>query len=316
MYREVVMRIVQRSVLPGFNITMGFTITYLCLIVLIPLSGLFVVTSGMSFEEIKAIMSNLLVKRAFYLTFRSSLIAAVINAFFGLVVAWSLVRYRFFGRRFIDAMVDLPFALPTAVSGIALARLYSDSGWLGKGFAENGCITRACRRIGEIFSSSGIPLIDDLGEHMAEIVSFPIRNTEFGITLALVFIGLPFVIRTLQPAIEELDRETEEAAASLGASRWLTFRRVLFPALLPAHISGFAMAFARALGEYGTVIFIGGSLPGKTQTISYVIYEKAEENDLVAASVVAVVTLILSFLLLLLINLIQVWANRRCVNPD
>lgn len=310
------MRIVQRSVLPGFNITMGFTITYLCLIVLIPLSGLFVVTSGTSFEEMKQIMSDLLVKRAFYLTFRASFIAALVNAFFGLVVAWSLVRYRFVGRRFIDAMVDLPFALPTAVSGIALARLYSDSGWLGKCFAENGSVTRACRSIGETLVSTGVPFVESLGQRMADVVSFPIRNTEFGITLALVFIGLPFVIRTLQPAIEELDRETEEAAASLGATRWQTFRRVLFPALLPAHISGFAMAFARALGEYGTVIFIGGSLPGKTQTISYVIYEKAEENNLVAASVVAVVTLIISFVLLLLINLVQVWANRRCVKTD
>lgn len=310
------MRIVQRSVLPGFNITMGFTITYLCLIVLIPLSGLFVVTSGVSFDEIKQIMSSLLVKRAFYLTFRASFIAALINAFFGLVVAWSLVRYRFIGRRFIDAMVDLPFALPTAVSGIALARLYSDSGWLGKAFAENGCVVKTYNAIGSWLSDAGLPWISDLGAKMAACESLPIRNTEFGVTLALIFIGLPFVIRTLQPAIEELDRETEEAAASLGASRWQTFRRVLFPALIPAHISGFAMAFARALGEYGTVIFIGGSLPGKTQTISYVIYEKAEENNLEAASVVAVVTLILSFAILLLINLAQVWANRRCVKND
>lgn len=310
------MRIVQRSVLPGFNITMGFTITYLCLIVLIPLSGLFVVTSGVSFDEIKQIMSSLLVKRAFYLTFRSSFIAALVNAFFGLIVAWSLVRYRFIGRRFIDAMVDLPFALPTAVSGIALARLYSDSGWLGRGFAENGCVTKAFHAFGSQLAATGIPGVETWGEKILACSSFPVRNTEFGITLALIFIGLPFVIRTLQPAIEEIDRETEEAAASLGASRWQTFRRVVFPTLLPAHISGFAMAFARALGEYGTVIFIGGSLPGKTQTISYVIYEKAEENNLAAASVVAVVTLILSFVLLLLINLVQVWANRRCVKAD
>jgi len=274
------MRIVQRSVLPGFNITMGFTITYLCLIVLIPLSGLFIVTSGVSWSEIKQVTSNLLVQRAFYLTFRTSFFAAVINAFFGLLVAWTLVRYRFVGRRFLDALVDLPFALPTAVSGIALARIYSDSGWLGR------------------------------------FLPFPIRNTEFGVTLALVFIGLPFVIRTLQPAIEELEREVEEAASSLGASRWQTFRRVIFPTILPAHISGFAMAFARALGEYGTVIFIGGVIPGKTQTISCVILEKAEENNLVAASIVALVTLVLSFVILLLINLVQVWANRRCIKTD
>ncbi len=310
------MRIVQRSVLPGFNITMGFTITYLCLIVLIPLSGIFVVTSGTSFEEIKQIMSNLLVKRAFYLTFRTSFIAAVINALFGLIVAWTLVRYRFIGRRFLDAMVDLPFALPTAVSGIALARIYSESGWLGRGFAADGCVTRLFHTLGSWFSETGLPILAPFGDKLVSAESFPIRNTEFGITLALIFIGLPFVIRTLQPAIEELDRETEEAAASLGASRWQTFCRVLFPSLLPAHISGFAMAFARALGEYGTVIFIGGSLPGKTQTISYVIYEKAEENDLVAASVVAVVTLVASFAILLAINLVQVWVNRRYNRAD
>ncbi len=274
------MRIVQRSVLPGFNITMGFTITYLCLIVLIPLSGLFIVTSGVSWEDVKQTTSNLLVRRAFYLTFRTSFFAALINAFFGLLVAWTLTRYRFVGRRFLDALVDLPFALPTSVSGIALARIYSDSGWLGR------------------------------------FLPFQIRNTEIGVTLALVFIGLPFVIRTLQPAIEELEREVEEAAASLGASRWQTFRRVIFPTILPAHISGFAMAFARALGEYGTVIFIGGVIPGKTQTISCVILEKAEENNLVAASIVALVTLVLSFVLLLLINLVQVWANRRCIKTD
>ena len=310
------MRIVQQSVLPGFNITMGFTITYLCLIVLIPLSGIFVVTSGTSFEEIKQIMSNLLVKRAFYLTFRTSFIAAVINALFGLIVAWTLVRYRFIGRRFLDAMVDLPFALPTAVSGIALARIYSESGWLGRGFAADGCVTRLFHTLGSWFSETELPILASFGDKLVSAESFPIRNTEFGITLALIFIGLPFVIRTLQPAIEELDRETEEAAASLGASRWQTFCRVLFPSLLPAHISGFAMAFARALGEYGTVIFIGGSLPGKTQTISYVIYEKAEENNLVAASVVAVVTLVASFAILLAINLVQVWVNRRYNRAD
>jgi|BioPla2DNA2_1021312.scaffolds.fasta_scaffold28513_2 sulfate transport system permease protein len=310
------MRLVQRSVLPGFNITMGFTITYLCLIVIIPLSGLFIVTSGVSFAEMKEIMSNLIVKRAFYLTFRSSFIAACVNAIFGFIVAWSLIRYRFVGRRFIDAMVDLPFALPTSVSGIALARIYSDSGWLGRGFTEDGCVTRLFHSFGSFLSSTGLPCFVDWGEKILACPAFPIRNTEVGITLALIFIGLPFVIRTLQPAIEEIDRETEEAAASLGASRWKTFWRVLFPALLPAHISGFAMAFARALGEYGTVIFIGGSLPGKTQTISYVIYEKAEENNLVAASVVAVVALLISFALLLLINLIQVWANRRYARTD
>ena len=269
------MRIVQRNVLPGFNITMGFTITYLCLIVLIPLSSLFVVSSGVSATDVKTIMSNLIVKRAFFLTFRASLIAACVNGICGLATAWAITRYRFPGRRFLDAIVDLPFALPTAVSGIALARLYSDSGWLGR------------------------------------FLPFSARGTEFGVTLALIFIGLPFMIRALQPAIEELDPEVEEAASSLGATRGQTFRRIIFPTILPAFISGFAMAFARALGEYGTVIFIGGVIPGKTQTISCVIFEKVDENNLVAAAVVALVTLACSFFILLLINLVQVWAHRR-----
>ncbi len=271
------MRIVERSVLPGFNITMGFTVTYLCLIVLIPLTGLFIVSAGVPLAKMGEIMSNLLVKRAFFLTFRTSFIAACVNAVFGLVIAWTLVRYRFPGRRFLDAMIDLPFALPTAVSGIALARLYSENGWIGR------------------------------------FLPFEIRNSELGVTLALIFIGAPFVIRTLQPALEELEKEVEEASASLGATRWQTFWRVIFPYVLPAHISGFAMAFARALGEYGTVIFIGGVIPGKTQTISCVIFEKAEENNLQAAAVVALVTLVLSFLILLVINAAQVWANRRAM---
>ena len=269
------MKFVQHSVLPGFNITMGFTITYLCLIVLIPLAGLFVFSAGTPFEKVCEIMSNLLVRRAFFLTFRTAFLAACVNAFFGLIIAWTLTRYRFPGRRVLDAMIDLPFALPTAVSGIALARIYSDTGWIGR------------------------------------FLPFGIRNTEIGVTLALVFIGLPFVIRTLQPALEELDKEVEEAAASLGATRWQTFRRIVFPCVLPAHISGFAMAFARALGEYGTVIFIGGVIPGKTQTISTIIFEKAEENNLQAAAIIALVTLILSFRLMLFINADQVWANRR-----
>ncbi|MBQ9875414.1 MAG: ABC transporter permease subunit [Thermoguttaceae bacterium] len=305
------MRLVQRSVIPGFNITMGFTITYLCLIVLIPLSGLFVVASSESFEHIKEVMSTVIVKRAFYLTFRASFIAAVVNAFFGLIIAWCIVRYRFPGRRFLDALVDLPFALPTAVSGIALARLYSDSGWIGRHLTENGGATRAVRALGDWASGLGVPVLSDWGQKLAEVQSLTVFHTEFGITLALIFIGLPFVIRSLQPAIEELDQETEEAAASLGASRWQTFRRVLFPAILPAHISGFAMAFARALGEYGTVIFIGGCVAGKTQTISNVIYDAAEANNIAAAAIVATAALLASFAILLLINLVQVWTNRR-----
>lgn len=269
-------RLVQRSVLPGFRLTMGLTITYLGLIVLIPLSGLFIVTSHLTFADFCHIMGNDLVTKSFKLTFTASLLAALVNAVMGFAVAWVLVRYRFWGRRLLDAMVDLPFALPTAVSGIALAQIYSDKGWIGR------------------------------------FLPFPIRGTEVGVTLALIFIGLPFVIRTLQPAIEEIDRELEEVSASLGARRHQTFIRVIFPTLLPALITGFAMAFARAVGEYGSVLFIGGMIPGKTEIMSSVILSKLyEENGHIPASAVALVMLIVSFGILLIINLVQVWANRR-----
>lgn len=274
-------RLVQRSVLPGFGLTMGITVLYLCLIVLIPLSGLFIVTSHLTFDDFLKIMSNDLVKKSFFLTFRASFLAAVINAVFGFIVAWVLVRYRFLGRRFLDAMVDLPFAMPTAVSGIALAQIYSENGWLGQYF------------------------------------SFPIRGTEVGVTIALIFIGLPFVIRTLQPSFEEIEKELEEVSASLGANRWQTFTKVIFPTVLPALITGFAMAFARAIGEYGSVLFIGGMIPGKTEIMSSVILSKLyEENGHIAASAVAIVMLAASFGILLAINLVQMWANRRFANAQ
>lgn len=274
-------RWVQRSVLPGFGLTMGITILYLSLIVLIPLSGLFIVTSHLTFDDFVRIMGNDLVAKSFRLTFRASFIAATVNAVFGFVVAWVLVRYRFFCRRFLDAMVDLPFALPTAVSGIALAQLYSERGWLGRYFF------------------------------------FPIRGTEWGVMLALIFIGLPFVIRTLQPAFEEIEKELEEVSASLGANRWQTFIKVIFPTVLPALITGFAMAFARAIGEYGSVLFIGGMIPGKTEIMSNVILSKLyEENGQIAASAVALVMLGASFGILLVINLVQMWANRRFAHAN
>ena len=255
---------------------MGFTVLYLSLIVLIPLSGLFIVTSHLSLSDFLQIMSNDLVKKSFTLTFRASFVAAVVNAFFGFIVAWVLIRYWFPGRRIIDAMVDLPFAMPTAVSGIALAQIYSEHGWLGSHF------------------------------------SFPIRGTEIGVTIALIFIGMPFVIRTLQPSLQEIDKELEEVSASLGANRWQTFTKVIFPAVLPAFITGFAMAFARAIGEYGSVLFIGGMIPGKTEIMSSVILSKLyEENGHIAASAVAIVMLAASFGILLAINLVQLWANRR-----
>lgn len=273
--------LLQRSVLPGFGLTMGFTVLYLSLIVLIPLSGLFIVTSHLSLSDFLQIMSNDLVKKSFTLTFRASFVAAVVNAFFGFIVAWVLVRYWFPGRRIIDAMVDLPFAMPTAVSGIALAQIYSEHGWLGSHF------------------------------------SFPIRGTEIGVTIALIFIGMPFVIRTLQPSLQEIDKELEEVSASLGANRWQTFTKVIFPAVLPAFITGFAMAFARAIGEYGSVLFIGGMIPGKTEIMSSVILSKLyEENGHIAASAVAIVMLAASFGILLAINLVQLWANRRFANAQ
>lgn len=260
---------------------MGITITYLSLIVLIPLSGLFIATSRLSWPEFYKIISGGLVMKSFVLTFKTSLIAACVNAFFGFIVAWVLVRYRFVGRRILDAMVDLPFALPTAVSGIALAQIYSDKGWIG------------------------------------QFVPFPIRGTEIGVTLAMIFIGLPFVIRTLQPSLEELEAELEEVSACLGATRWQTFTKVIFPMVFPALITGFAMAFARALGEYGSVLFIGGMIPGKTEIVSSVILQKLyEENGQVSASVVAMAMLLSSFALLLLINLVQMYANRRFAQSE
>ena len=269
-------RLIQRSVLPGFKLTMGLTVTYLSLVVLIPLSGLFVITSRLTFADFCHIMGNDLVAKSFRLTFAASLVAAVVNAVMGFVVAWVLVRYRFWGRRLLDAMVDLPFALPTAVSGIALAQVYSEKGWIGR------------------------------------FLPFQIRGTEIGVTIALIFIGLPFVIRTLQPAIEDIDREMEEVSASLGARRYQTFLRVLVPTLLPAWITGFSMAFARAVGEFGSVLFIGGMIPGKTEIMSNVILSKLyEENGHIPASAVALVMLVVSFGILLVINLVQVWANRR-----
>lgn len=260
---------------------MGITITYLSLIVLIPLSGLFIATSRLSWPEFYKIISGDLVMKSFVLTFKTSLVAACVNAFFGFIVAWVLVRYRFVGRRILDAMVDLPFALPTAVSGIALAQIYSDKGWIG------------------------------------QFVPFPIRGTQIGVTLAMIFIGLPFVIRTLQPSLEELEAELEEVSACLGATRWQTFTKVIFPMVFPALITGFAMAFARALGEYGSVLFIGGMIPGKTEIVSSVILQKLyEENGQISASVVAVAMLVSSFALLLLINLVQMYANRRFAQSE
>jgi sulfate transport system permease protein len=271
------MQLKQPSVLPGFGLTLGLTLTYLSLLVLIPLGALGLRASGMGWGEFWAAVSDPRVVASYRLSFATALAAAVVNAVFGLVVAWVLVRYTFPGKRLVDAMVDLPFALPTAVSGITLTTLYAKTGWIGA-------------------------WLDQLGISVA--------YTPMGITVALIFIGLPFVVRTLQPALEDLERETEEAAASLGANRWQTFRRVLFPAIWPALLAGFAMALARGLGEYGSVVFISGNLPMKTEIAPLLIVSKLEQYDYAGACAIAVVLLAASFALLLSINVLQGWSRR------
>lgn len=268
----------QHCVVPGFGLTMGYALFYLCLIVLIPLAALFVKTTTMSWTDFWGTISSERVVATYKLTFGASLVAALINAVFGFVVAWTLVRYRFPCRKIIDALVDLPFALPTAVSGIALTAIYSKNGWIGQWLEPFG--------IKAAFSPVGV-------------------------VIAMTFIGLPFVVRTLQPALEDLDVETEEAAASLGASRWNSLRRVILPAILPALLTGFAMSFARALGEYGSVVFISGNMPMRTEITSLLIITKLEQYDYAGATAIAVVMLLASFVILLTINLLQWWSNAR-----
>lgn len=268
----------QRSVLPGFGLTLGFTLFYLCLIVLIPLSSLFFKTATASWEHVWSTVSSPRILASFKLTFTASLVAAGVNAFFGFIVAWMLVRYEFWGKRIVDAIVDLPFAMPTAVSGIALTAIYSSRGWVGQ-------------------------WLDPLGIKVA--------YTPIGIMIALTFIGLPFVVRTLQPALQDLEAETEEAAASLGASRWKTFYRIIFPTILPALLTGFSLSFARALGEYGSVVFIAGNLPMKTEITPLLIIMKLEEHDYTGATAIASVMLIASFFMLFVVNILQWWASRR-----
>jgi sulfate/thiosulfate transport system permease protein len=266
------------SVLPGFGLTMGYTLLYLSLIVLIPLAALVLKSANLGWEEFSRTVTSPRVVASYKLTFCASLIAASINAVFGFVVAWTLVRYRFPGKRLVDAMVDLPFALPTAVSGIALTAIYSQNGWIGQ-------------------------YLEPLGIKAA--------FSPLGIVIALTFIGLPFVVRTLQPALEDLEKENEEAAASLGASRIQSFRYVILPAVLPALLTGFAMSFARALGEYGSVVFISGNMPMKTEITSLLIISKLEQYDYAGATAIATVMLLASFALLLAINLLQWWSSRR-----
>lgn len=267
-----------RRVIPGFGLTLGYTMLYLSLLVLVPLASIFLRSVGLGWAHFWEIVATPRVLASLRLSFGASLLAALLNGGFGLLVAWVLVRYRFPGRRLVDAMVDLPFALPTAVAGIALTTLYAPNGWLGG-------------------------LLMPLGVKVA--------YTPLGIVIALVFIGLPFVVRTLQPVIEELDRDAEQAAATLGASPWQSFARVIMPALWPALLTGFALAFARGVGEYGSVIFIAGNRPMKSEIAPLLIVTRLEQYDYAGATAIAVVMLIISFALMLMINTLQSWALNR-----
>jgi sulfate/thiosulfate transport system permease protein len=268
----------RRSIIPGFGLTLGFTILYLSLIVLIPLSATFVETSKIGWHEFWRVVSTPRALAAYGLSFGAALIGASLNFAFGTLVAWVLVRYSFPFKRILDALVDLPFALPTAVAGIALTTLYSPGGWFGASLAAAGV-------------------------HVA--------FTRLGIVVALTFVGLPFVVRTVQPVLEDLDKELEEAAASLGAGRWQTFVRVLYPAIFPAALTGFALAFARGVGEYGSVIFIAGNMPLRTEIAPLLIVTKLEEYDYGGATAIAVVMLIVAFVFLFGINMLQRWSTRR-----
>jgi len=264
-------------VLPGFGLSIGFTLFYLSVIVLVPLAAVFIKSAGLSFSEFWQVVTAPRVLASYRLTFGASLLAAGINVVFGLLLAWSLVRYNFPGKRIIDALVDLPFALPTAVAGIALTAIYARNGMVGQYLEPYG---------------------------------IKVAYTPLGVLVALIFIGVPFVVRTVQPVLEDLDLEFEEAAASLGASRWQTIRRVIFPILAPALLTGFALAFARAVGEYGSVIFIAGNMPMVSEITPLIIITKLEQYDYVGATAVAAVMLIVSFALLLIINLLQAWTSR------
>ncbi|GFO61892.1 sulfate ABC transporter permease subunit CysT [Geomonas silvestris] len=267
----------KNAVLPGFGPSLGYTIFYLSVVVLIPLSALFFKTATLSWDQFVTAVAAPRVLASYRVTFGSALVAAMVNGVFGVLVAWVLVRYRFPGKKLIDALVDLPFALPTAVAGITLASIYSANGWLGS---------------------------------RLEPLGIKVAFTPLGIMVAMIFIGLPFVVRTVQPVLEELDQEIEEAASCLGASRWQTFYRVLLPTMLPAILTGFALAFARAVGEYGSIIFIAGNMPMVSEITPLLIITKLEQYDYAGATAIATVMLLVSFLLLLSINMLQKWSRR------
>lgn len=271
-------RLRRESVLPGFGLTLGLSVTYLSLVVLVPLSSILLVAIGMSGSEFLVAVTSPRALAAYRLSLGAAFIAALINGVFGLLIAWVLVRYDFPGKRLVDGVVDLPFALPTAVAGIALATLYAQSGWIG------GVL---------------VPL------------GIKVAFTQLGVVVALIFAGLPFVVRTVQPVLEDLERDVEEAAASLGAGRLQTFTKVIFPPLIPATLTGFALAFARGLGEYGSVVFIAGNLPLRSEIVPLLIIIQLEQYDFRGAAAIAAVMLVASFLLLLLINVLQRWSHRR-----
>jgi sulfate transport system permease protein len=265
----------RHTVLPGFDLALGFTLLYLSFIVLIPLSAAFLKTATMTWPAFWDAVTSPRVLASYRLTFGASLVGALLNAFFGLIVAWVLVRYQFPFKRLVDALVDLPFALPTAVAGIALTALYAQNGWIG------------------------------------QWLPFKVSYTPLGVFVALTFIGLPFVVRTLQPVLEDMQKEIEEAAATLGANRWQTFTKVIFPILMPALITGFALAFARAIGEYGSVIFIAGNMPMVSEITPLLIITKLEQYDYQGATAIAVVMLVAAFALLLAVNALQAWTRAR-----
>jgi sulfate transport system permease protein len=267
-----------RRVLPGFRLTLGFTLFYLGLVVLIPLAATVAKTGELTWHQFLRAVASPAALAAYRLSFGASFLAALVNAIFGLLVAWVLVRYKFWGKRFMDALVDLPFALPTAVAGITLATLYAKNGWIGRWLAPLG---------------------------------IQVSYTQVGVFVALTFIGLPFVVRTLQPVLEDFDQEIEEAAATLGANRFKTFFRVILPMIFPALLTGFALAFARALGEYGSVVFISSNIPLKTQIVPVLIMNKLEQFDYAGATALAMVMLAVSFTLLLAINWLQWWNTRH-----
>lgn len=268
----------QKSTLPGFNLALGYTVFYLSLIVLIPLSMLFVKTAQLSFSEFWQIVTAPRTLAAYRLSIGAAFVASLVNVFFGFLVAWVLARYTFPGKKVVDALIDFPFALPTAVAGITLTTLYASNGWVGQYLYKMG------------IESAYTPL---------------------GVTLALIFIGLPFVVRTVEPVLHEMDAEMEDAASSLGANRWQTFRRLIFPAVLPSLVTGFSLAFARTIGEYGSVVFIAGNMPGKTEIAPLLIITKLEQYDYAGATAIAVVLLMMSFFLLALTNLLQWWVSKR-----